>query len=96
MQEGRDVYLHEKSRFYVDRVADCFGLVPAAFINTGTKMLKPLQNYRGPYVALMDRMDDGNFVEGWQRMDRWINDGIPFPGETYRQWIRDFYKDFLE
>ena len=25
-------------------------------------------------------------------LQKWLNDGIPFPGEAYRQWIRDFYQ----
>ena len=26
-------------------------------------------------------------------MQKWLNDGVPFPGEAYRQWIGDFYQD---
>jgi poly(3-hydroxyalkanoate) synthetase len=25
-------------------------------------------------------------------MNKWINDGVPFTGEAFRQWIRDFYQ----
>ena len=25
-------------------------------------------------------------------MQKWLQDGIPFPGEAYRQWIREFYQ----
>jgi polyhydroxyalkanoate synthase len=25
-------------------------------------------------------------------MNKWVNDGTPFPGAAFRQWIRDFYQ----
>jgi len=25
-------------------------------------------------------------------VSRWVDDGTPFPGEAFRQWIRDFYQ----
>ena len=32
------------------------------------------------------------FVESWLAGSRWVDDGTPFPGETFRQWVRDFYQ----
>lgn len=78
--------------FDVDRVADGFGLVPAEFLDLGAKWLKPIQNYVSPHVRLAERADDPAFVRTWRAMNRWVNDGVPFPGAAYRQWIRDFYQ----
>jgi polyhydroxyalkanoate synthase len=78
--------------FDVDRLVDTLGNVPAHMIDTGSKLLKPLQNYVGPYVTLYDRLHDERFVEGWQVMNTWVNDGIPFTGAAYRQWIKDLYQ----
>lgn len=78
--------------FNVDRVVDAFGLVPAPFIELGSKLLKPLQNYWAPTVNLLDRLDDEGFVQGWLVMNQWVNDGVPFAGEAYRQWIKWFYQ----
>jgi polyhydroxyalkanoate synthase subunit PhaC len=25
-------------------------------------------------------------------LQKWVSDGIQFPGEAYRQWIRGFYQ----
>jgi len=25
-------------------------------------------------------------------MNKWVNDGVAFPGTAFRQWIRDFYQ----
>ncbi|HEY9724605.1 MAG TPA: class III poly(R)-hydroxyalkanoic acid synthase subunit PhaC [Oscillatoriaceae cyanobacterium] len=78
--------------FNVDRVVDAFKLVPAEMLKLGSNLLKPMQNYWGPYVTLFDRLDDDAFVDGWLVMNHWVNDGIPFAGESYRQWIKDFYQ----
>lgn len=78
--------------FDVDRVVDAFGIIPADFIDFGSKLLKPLQNFVGPTVTLVDRLHDEEFVKGWQVMNHWVNDGIPLPGETYRQWIKECYQ----
>jgi polyhydroxyalkanoate synthase len=82
----------DPKHFDVDRVADVLGLVPAGMLDLGAKLLKPMQNYYGPTMALLDRLDDESFVAGWQVMDHWVADGIPFPGESYRQWIKEFYQ----
>lgn len=80
------------NHFNVDRVADAFHLVPSTMLDLGAKLLKPMQNFYGPYMTLLDKLDDANFVAGWQVMDRWVNDGIPFSGAAYRQWIKTFYQ----
>ncbi|MEB3198561.1 MAG: class III poly(R)-hydroxyalkanoic acid synthase subunit PhaC [Candidatus Sericytochromatia bacterium] len=78
--------------FDVDRLADVMGLIPAGMMDLGAKLLKPMQNLYGPYMTLLDRLDDETFVEGWRVMDHWVNDGVPFPGAAYRQWVKDFYQ----
>lgn len=82
----------DPKHFDVDRLADVVGLVPAQMMDLGAKMLKPMQNFYGPYMTLLDRLDDETFVEGWRVMDHWVNDGVPFAGEAYRQWVKEFYQ----
>ena len=55
-------------------------------------MLKPLANYFGPYMTLADRAENEDFVKNWSLMQKWVRDGVPFPGEAYRQWIGEFYQ----
>ncbi len=31
-------------------------------------------------------------VKSWLAVSRWVDDGTPFPGEAFRQWVRDFYQ----
>ena len=68
------------------------GLIPPEMIDFGNKLIKPMSNFYGPYVSLVDRADNENFLKSLKLLQKWLNDGIPFPGEAYRQWIRDFYQ----
>jgi polyhydroxyalkanoate synthase len=79
--------------FNLDKAVDTLGNIPAEMIDFGNKMLKPITNFAGPYVSLFDRSDNQRFVESWKLMQKWVGDGTPFPGEAYRQWIREFYQN---
>lgn len=78
--------------FNADRIAATLGNVPGEMIDAGAKMLKPIENYVGTYVALWDNIDDHARVEAWHAMNTWVRDIIPMSGAAYRQLINDFYK----
>lgn len=78
--------------FNLDKMVDTLGIVPPETIDLGNKLLKPLVNYIGPFVTLADRVDNDEFVKSWSLMQKWVHDGIPFPGEAFRQWISEFYQ----
>ncbi len=79
--------------FSPDRVTDTFDLVPKDFIQMGVMMLKPVNNYVGTYTRLWKSIDDGTSVVAWKALNKWVNDNINFPGETYRQWVKDLYQE---
>ncbi|PIC63034.1 class III poly(R)-hydroxyalkanoic acid synthase subunit PhaC [Sporosarcina sp. P13] len=83
----------DKRHFNLDKLVDTLGNIPHNMIDTGNKMLNPIANVYGPFVSLADRADNEEFVENWMLMQKWLNDGIPFPGEAFRQWIREFYHE---
>jgi polyhydroxyalkanoate synthase len=83
--------LNEKY-FNIDKVVDTLGVIPPEMIDYGNKLSKPMANFYGPFISLVDRVDNENFVKSFKLLQKWLNDGIPFPGESYRQWIRDFYQ----
>lgn len=85
------VWLDERY-FNLDKLVDTFGNVPPEIIDFGNKLLKPYVNFVKPYVNLFTRADDEDFVKNWRLLQKWVADGVPFPGEAYRQWIRDFYQ----
>ncbi|HEY4882525.1 MAG TPA: alpha/beta fold hydrolase [Myxococcales bacterium] len=78
--------------FDVDRLLQAFGNMPAGLIDYGAKMLKPVENFVGGYVRLLDNLDNPKVVESWHAMNTWVNDAIPLAGGAYRQLILDFYR----
>jgi polyhydroxyalkanoate synthase subunit PhaC len=86
-----DHFLDERY-FNLDQLVETMGIIPPEMIDFGNKMLKPIANFCGPYVNLVNNSDNEKFVNNWKLMQKWLSDGIPFPGEAYRQWIRDFYQ----
>jgi polyhydroxyalkanoate synthase len=75
-----------------DMLAEAYGNVPGELIDTGNRMLKPVTNYVGTYVTLWDRILQDKSMDTWLAMSKWVNDGVPFPGAAFKQWIRDFYQ----
>ncbi len=81
-----------ESYFDVDKLVDTFGNVPSYLIDFGNKMLKPMVNFVNPWVRLLEKVDDDHFVHNWRLLNKWANDGTDFPGQTYKEWIHNFYQ----
>ncbi len=79
--------------FDVDKLVDVFKLVPKLFVDTGVKMLNPVNNFIGTYTRLWKLIDEGVSPHNWKVLNKWVNDNINFPGEAYRQWMRDIYQE---
>ncbi len=83
-----------KGAFPIDKIREVLPVIPGEFIDVGSKMLNPLPNTLGTYIRLYERLGDPKFdVKAWQAMNRWVNEGTPFPGEAYYQWITQFYQE---
>ncbi|MEH7072771.1 class III poly(R)-hydroxyalkanoic acid synthase subunit PhaC [Neobacillus drentensis] len=78
--------------FDIDKVVGTLGVIPPDMIDFGNKMINPMATNLGPFVSLVDRADNEKFITSFKLLRKWLNDGILFPGEAYRQWIRDFYQ----
>ena len=79
--------------FNADKIVETFGLVPGEMIDSGAKMLKPVENYVGSYVNLWDRLEIPKVVESWHAMNTWVRDIIPMAGGAYQQLINELYKE---
>src|SRR5918911_3852302 len=79
--------------FDVDLMLKAYGNMPGELIDYGAKMLKPVENFVGSYVRLLENLDEPKIVDSWHAMNTWVNDGIPMAGKTYRQLINDFYRE---
>ncbi|WP_322512198.1 alpha/beta fold hydrolase, partial [Chloroflexus sp.] len=79
--------------YNVDELVRQFGNVPAAVIEYGNKMLKPVENYIGTYLKLWDNLDNPAVVEAWLAMNTWVTDNVDFPGAAFRQWVVEFFRE---
>jgi polyhydroxyalkanoate synthase len=91
-----DAGLHGKwldERHYDPRkVAQAYGNVPGSLIDTGNAMLRPVANYFSARMTMWERLLTGKDMTSWKAMNKWVNDGVPFAGAAYTQWITDFYQ----
>ncbi len=79
--------------FDPDKLVDAFGNMPGELIDYGAKALKPVENYIGSYLTLWDNLDNPRIVESWHAMNTWVTDIIPMAGASYRQLIKELYKE---
>jgi polyhydroxyalkanoate synthase len=79
-------------RVDVDRMIEAYGNIPGDLLNLGFLLLNPARLMLDKYVGFMENMHDRSFVENFVRMERWIFDSPDVPGETFRQFISDFYQ----
>jgi polyhydroxyalkanoate synthase len=78
-----------------DSMVEAFGNVPAdlpgRLIEAGTSALTPLAAYAGTYANLREHIKREESLSALLAVSKWVDDGVPFPGEAFRRWIRDFY-----
>ncbi len=92
--EGGVLELWGADEYYdPERVTDTFDNVPADFLDVGFALMDPVANNVTKYVRFYDNMDDGDFVENFARMERWLDEGIDVAGAAYEQFIEDIYQD---
>ncbi|MFN8122783.1 MAG: alpha/beta fold hydrolase [Thermoleophilia bacterium] len=73
-------------------VAEALGNIPGALIDLGNKMLRPVANFVTTPATMWERFLAGRDMTPWLAIHQWVNDGVPFPGAAFTQWIRDFYQ----
>lgn len=78
----------DRRYFDVDRLVDSVGNIPPELMLRSFEMLRPSDRWFS-YLRLLDNLWDPMFVYGYRIMYKWTNEQIPFPGETYRQFIHE-------
>jgi polyhydroxyalkanoate synthase len=76
----------------VDLVVDTMGNIPGELLNWTFLSLKPFSLTGQKYVNMVDVLDDPEKVKNFLRMEKWIFDSPDQAGETFRQFIKDFYQ----
>jgi polyhydroxyalkanoate synthase len=82
----------DKKYFNVDRFIDTLGSVPADMVKAGFKLLKPTMDL-STNLNLWWNLWNDKYVEGFTALNKWANEYVAFPGEFFRQWVRDFYQE---
>ena len=78
--------------FDVDAMVDAYGNVPIDLMESGFSMMAPVQRI-SKWFEVFRRLDDKDFVTTFLAMETWAADNVPFPGEVYRQYIKDCYQE---
>ncbi|HEX7627820.1 MAG TPA: class III poly(R)-hydroxyalkanoic acid synthase subunit PhaC [Candidatus Methanoperedens sp.] len=89
-----------------DKVVDYYGIVPGDFLNSGFLLTDPFRLMIDKYVGMFDRIEcvpgdeaclvrNEEIVQNFLRMEKWIFDSPDQAGETFRQFIKDFYQKNL-
>jgi len=78
----------DRRYFDVDRIVDTLGNVPPELMYASFEMLKPAARLHGQ-ARLWDNMWNDDFVKSYRMFDRWAADQVPFPGECFRQTVKE-------
>jgi polyhydroxyalkanoate synthase len=78
--------------FDVDKYVDTLGSIPADMVKAGFKLLKPTMDL-STNLNLWWNLWNAEYVSGFNALNKWANDYQPFPGEFFRQWVKDFYQE---
>ncbi|NCX95847.1 MAG: class III poly(R)-hydroxyalkanoic acid synthase subunit PhaC [Chitinophagia bacterium] len=76
----------------VDAMVDAVGTVPGELIDGAFGMLKPSMNV-SKYLGVMDSLEDKDKLLNFLRMEKWKSDLPAIPGEMYRKYIKDLFRD---
>ena len=88
-----DLLSHMVRKIDIDQVVDTVGNIPGEMLNWTFLTLKPYTLMGQKYVDLIDILDDKDKAMNFMRMEKWIFDSPDQVGETYRQFIKQFYQE---
>jgi polyhydroxyalkanoate synthase len=91
--EGSMAMWLEEGRFDVDKAVNSLGNIPGELIRLWAKMLKPMENFVGVYANLWKQLEDEAATRSWQAINRWVEDVIPFAGEAFRQFVKEYVRE---
>lgn len=80
-----------ESAFDAEAMVRLHGNVPADFIQDTLRMLRPFGKPAGQ-LALLDKVDDEDFVTSNLRFSKWESDNVPFVGGAFKQMVEDFLR----
>lgn len=79
----------------VDLLVDTMGNISGDDMNLTFLSMKPFELMGQKYLNMVDIMNDKTMLQNFMKMEKWIFDSPDQAGETYRQFIKDFYQKNL-
>jgi polyhydroxyalkanoate synthase len=79
-------------QFDLDGLIDACGNVPWPLMQAAFQMLRPTLTL-SKAQHMVDRAWDDEFLDGFFALERWGNDNVSFPGECYRRYITELYRE---
>jgi len=79
----------------VDKMVEVVGNMHPEFMYYCFSILKPFEQGIEKYVKFFKNIEDEKYVDNFMRIEKWLSDTPPIPGELFRQWIKDIYQDNL-
>ena len=79
----------------IDVLVDTIGNMPPEFMYYCFSILKPFEQGLEKYYKFFKNIHDKDFVDNFLRVEKWLSDTPPIPGELFRQWMRDIYQENL-
>lgn len=77
----------------VDLIVDAMGNVSGDLLNFTFLSMNPYRLTGQKYLDLIPTLDDPTGLMNFLRMEKWIFDSPDQPGETFRQFVKDFFQD---
>ena len=79
----------------VDKMVDTIGNMPPEFMYYCFSILKPFEQGIGKYSNFFKNIENESFVDSFLRVEKWLSDTPPIPGELFKQWIKEIYQENL-
>ncbi len=74
--------------FDADKLVDTIGNMPPEFIYYCFSILKPFEQGVEKYIKFLNNVDNEKFVDSFLKIEKWLDETPPIPGELFRQWIK--------
>lgn len=84
----------DRRYFDVDALVDRVGNIPAEMLRRSFSLLKPASEFSPVrYISLWQNILNDRYVEQYRAFNQWTSDHIPFPGECFRQVMKELQWD---
>lgn len=79
----------------VDKLTETVGNMPPEIMYYVFSILKPFEQGFEKYINFFKNIHNKEYVDNFIRVEKWLSDTPPIPGELFRQWIKNVYQENL-